>query len=128
MNRTLRRPMFRMGGSTEGITSGLDMPKTNASRQNFKNGNSAEYKSPLGLKFTEMDLSRFKNQNNNDMESRYKRAMDFIESKRTPRTNDLNDFLISMGCKLQHQLKVLLHKCKLQKHQEPRTKINYHKL
>ena len=100
MNRTLRRPMFRMGGSTEGITSGLDMPKTNASRQNFKNGNSAEYKSPLGLKFTEMDLSRFKNQNNNDMESRYNRAMDFIESKRTPRTNDLNDFLISMGLDL----------------------------
>ena len=28
MNRTLRRPMFRMGGSTnEGITSGLDTPK-----------------------------------------------------------------------------------------------------
>jgi len=28
MNRTLRRPMFRMGGSTnEGITSGLDKPK-----------------------------------------------------------------------------------------------------
>ena len=100
MNRTLRRPMFRMGGSAEGITSGLDMPKTNASRQNFKNGNSAEYKSPLGLKFTEMDLSRFKNQNNNDMESRYNRAMDFIESKRTPRTNDLNDFLISMGLDL----------------------------
>ena len=23
MNRTLRRPMFRMGGSAEGITSGL---------------------------------------------------------------------------------------------------------
>ena len=23
MNRTLRRPMFRMGGTTEGITSGL---------------------------------------------------------------------------------------------------------
>ena len=100
MNRTLRRPMFRMGGSAEGITSGLDMPKTNASRSNFKNGKSAEYKSPLGLKFTEMDLSRFKNQNNNDMESRYKRAMDFIESKRTPRTNDLNDFLISMGLDL----------------------------
>ena len=100
MNRTLRRPMFRMGGSTEGITSGLDMPKTNASRQNFKSGKSAEYKSPLGLKFTEMDLSRFKNQNNNDMESRYNRAMDFIESKRTPRTNDLNDFLISMGLDL----------------------------
>ena len=28
MNRTLRRPMFRMGGSTnEGITSGLDTPR-----------------------------------------------------------------------------------------------------
>ena len=24
MNRTLRRPMFRMGGAAEGITSGLD--------------------------------------------------------------------------------------------------------
>ena len=28
MNRTLKRPMFRMGGSAaEGITSGLDKPK-----------------------------------------------------------------------------------------------------
>ena len=27
MNRTLRRPMFRRGGSAEGITSGLDKPK-----------------------------------------------------------------------------------------------------
>jgi len=27
MNRTLRRPMFRMGGAAEGITSGLDTPK-----------------------------------------------------------------------------------------------------
>jgi hypothetical protein len=27
MNRTLRRPMFRMGGTAEGITSGLDTPK-----------------------------------------------------------------------------------------------------
>ena len=26
-SRTLRRPMFRMGGSAEGITSGLDKPK-----------------------------------------------------------------------------------------------------
>ena len=63
MNRTLRRPMFRMGGSTgEGITSGLDMPKTNASRQGYEPGGnvmpeSDSYKSPLGLKFTEMDLN-----------------------------------------------------------------------
>jgi len=27
MNRTLRRPMFRMGGAAEGITSGLDQPR-----------------------------------------------------------------------------------------------------
>ena len=100
MNRTLRRPMFRMGGCTEGITSGLDMPKTNASRQNFKSGKSAEYKSPLGLKFTEMDLSRLKNQNNNNMESRYNRAMDFIQSKRSPRRDNINDFLISLGLDL----------------------------
>ena len=105
MNRTLRRPMFRIGGSAEGITSGLDMPKTNASRQNYEPGGnvmpeSDGYKSPLGLKFTEMDLSRFKNQNNDDMESRYNRAMDFIESKRAPRRNNINDFLISLGLDL----------------------------
>ena len=106
MNRTLRRPMFRIGGSTgEGITSGLDMPKTNASRQGYEPGGNVEpesnsYKSPLGLKFTEMDLSRFKNQNNDDMESRYNRAMDFIESKRAPRRNNINDFLISLGLDL----------------------------
>jgi hypothetical protein len=104
MNRTLRRPMFRIGGSTgEGITSGLDMPKTNASRQGYEPGGNVEpesnsYKSPLGLKFTEMDLSRFKN--NNDMESRYNRAMKFIESKRSPRRSNLNDLMISTGLDL----------------------------
>jgi hypothetical protein len=36
MNRTLRRPMFRMGGSTEGITSGL------APRQGYANNNAAD--------------------------------------------------------------------------------------
>ena len=34
MNRTLTRPMFRMGGAAEGITSGLDKP-----RQQYENGN-----------------------------------------------------------------------------------------
>jgi hypothetical protein len=35
MNRTLKRPMFRMGGSTgTGITSGLDAP-----RQQYDEGN-----------------------------------------------------------------------------------------
>ena len=75
-NRTLRRPMFRMGGSTgEGITSGLDMPKPDASRQDFQNGG-------------------------DDMESRYNRAMDFIRSKQAPRRSNFNDFLINMGLDL----------------------------
>ena len=46
MNRTLRRPMFRMGGSTgEGITSGLQAPRQqyqgtgDASDQNVKKFN-----------------------------------------------------------------------------------------
>jgi len=75
MNRTLRRPMFRTGGSAEGITSGLDVPKLNASRQNFEKGG-------------------------DDMESRYNRAMDFIKSKQTPRSSDFNDFLINLGLDL----------------------------
>ena len=91
MNRTLRRPMFRMGGSAEGITSGLDMPKTNASRQGYEPGGNV-------MPESEMDLSRFKN--NDDLGSRYNRAMDFIKSKQSPRSNNLNDFLISMGLDL----------------------------
>ena len=75
MNRTLRRPMFRTGGSAEGITSGLDVPKLNASRENFQNGG-------------------------DDMESRYNRAMDFIKSKQTARGSDFNDFLINLGLDL----------------------------
>ena len=45
MNRTLRRPMFRMGGNAEGITSGLDVPRQgyqgteNPSDQNVKKFN-----------------------------------------------------------------------------------------
>ena len=75
MNRTLRRPMFKIGGSAEGITSGLDVPKLNASRENFQNGG-------------------------DDLESRYSRAMDFIRSKQAPRRSDFNDFLINMGLDL----------------------------
>ena len=42
MNRTLRRPMFRLGGSAEGITSGLDAPNINASRQNYSRAGSVQ--------------------------------------------------------------------------------------
>ena len=39
MNRTLRRPMFRIGGVAEGITSGLDQTQLTASRPGYENGN-----------------------------------------------------------------------------------------
>ena len=37
MSRTLTRPMFRMGGAAEGITSGLDKP-----RQQYANGDKVQ--------------------------------------------------------------------------------------
>ena len=85
MNRTLRRPMFRMGGSTgEGITSGLQTP-----RQNYKNGKLSE-------------------------ELRSMKASDYLTGDKTlgeiqdmasqlayqPRGQDINDFLISTGLDL----------------------------
>ena len=130
MNRTLRRPMFRIGGSAEGITSGLDMPKINASRQGYSlggktlqqlgvpqefiNANSHLDEKGIFTKFRmenrEMLPTNVANQNvnvtnqnvenNDEMESRYNRAMKFIESKRTPRRDNINDFLISMGLDL----------------------------
>ena len=78
MNRTLRRPMFRMGGSTgEGITSGLDMPKPNASRQSYQFGKTVDNirKDMPGLK------------------ELYKENM-------ASRSNNFNDFLINMGLDL----------------------------
>jgi len=43
MNRTLRRPMFRIGGSVaEGITSGLDQHQPTASRVGYKRGRVVE--------------------------------------------------------------------------------------
>jgi len=80
MNRTLRRPMFRTGGSAEGITSGLDVPNLDASKRGLVDG-------PGGYA-------------GDDMESRYNRAMDFIKSKQTARSSDFNDFLINMGLDL----------------------------
>jgi len=80
MNRTLRRPMFRIGGSAEGITSGLDVPNLNASKRGLVDG-------PGGYA-------------GDDLESRYSRAMDFIRSKQAPRRSDFNDFLINMGLDL----------------------------
>ena len=77
MNRTLRRPMFRMGGSTgEGITSGLETPKR------------GRVDGPGGYAG---DIEKIKAQR------------DLINqlAPRTERTNtNFNDFLINMGLDL----------------------------
>ena len=81
MNRTLRRPMFRMGGSAEGIISGLDAPDIN---------NRGLVDGPGGYSGEEGD----------DLESTYNRLHDFIQSKRAPRGSNFNDFLINYGLDL----------------------------
>ena len=81
MNRTLRRPMFRMGGSAEGIISGLDAPDIN--KRGLVDG-------PGGYSGEEGD----------DLESTYNRLHDFIQSKRAPRGSNFNDFLINYGLDL----------------------------
>jgi hypothetical protein len=77
MNRTLRRPMFRTGGSAEGITSGLDVPNLNASRQGYEFGKTVE------------NIKR-------DMPALKK----LYEENMATRGSDFNDFLINMGLDL----------------------------
>jgi len=77
-NRTLRRPMFRMGGSTgEGITSGLDMPKPDASRQSYQFGKTVDN--------IRRDMPGLKELYKENMASR---------------GSNFNDFLINMGLDL----------------------------
>ena len=77
-NRTLRRPMFRMGGSTgEGITSGLDMPKPDASRQSYQFGKTVDN--------IRRDMPGLK---------------ELYRENMAPRGNNFNDFLINMGLDL----------------------------
>jgi len=58
MNRTLRRPMFRMGGSTgTGITSGLD-------RKPLKEGTDPYDRALTTTERAMKDLERFKGENN----------------------------------------------------------------
>ncbi len=55
MNRTLRRPMFRMGGAAEGITSGLD-------RKGYKDGTD-EFDRAIKIRDRfEADMDRYKDQ------------------------------------------------------------------
>ena len=82
-NRTLRRPMFRMGGSTgEGITSGLQAPRQG-------------YQDPAGS-VKENDLSKV-NIRNMDMQQLKDLAG---QMSYQPRGTNINDFLINFGLDL----------------------------
>ncbi len=81
MNRTLRRPMFRIGGTAEGITSGLDQTQLTASRPGFFNGGNT----PI-LDRTVKSYPK------------YHEALSKIRGR--PRDTGLSDFLISTGLDL----------------------------
>ena len=77
MNRTLRRPMFRIGGSVaEGITSGLDQHQPTASRVGFSLGG------------------------NETIGEEYKRLRAALEDVRPERRSYLPQFLMSAGIDL----------------------------
>ena len=73
MNRVLRRPMFRIGGSVaEGITSGLDQPQLTASRPGYNRGRVVN---PGGYAGDETIGQEYK---------RHKAALDEIRPERRP--------------------------------------------
>ena len=81
MTRVLRRPMFRIGGVAEGITSGLDQTQLTASRPGFFNGGNT----PI-LDRTVKSYPK------------YHEALSKIRGR--PRDTGLSDFLISTGLDL----------------------------
>ena len=82
MNRTLRRPMFRTGGSAEGITSGLDNPQLTASRPAYNRGRVVN---PGGYKGEEEEYARMK------------KILDSVRGEQRPQWPQ---FLTSMGLDL----------------------------
>jgi len=80
MNRTLRRPMFRRGGSAEGITSGLDKPKR---------GLVDEPGGYAGDPFTQENLLK-----------QYETAKNVSSQINPNQGTDMNRFLINLGLDL----------------------------
>ncbi len=122
MNRTLRRPMFRMGGSAEGITSGLSMP-----RQGYKDAKLVEVPEEKGAPISQdlidagifrtggpkknsADVTKSNTTNANSESSNKQTVMDLINERRNimdalaPRAErkdtSFNDFLINFGLDL----------------------------
>jgi|GEM_PF-2069453 len=87
MNRVLRRPMFRTGGSAEGITSGLDQTKLTASRPGYNRGRVVN---PGGYQGDD-DIDRALKSMDDE------RVQKFIRGERRPY---LPQFLMSMGLDL----------------------------
>ena len=96
--------MFRMGGSTEGITSGLDAPNVDV-RQNYERAGKVVpfVKNPFEENRAASMPSLKSDTPPDELESRYNRAMEFIKSKQTARSSDINDFLINLGLNLVSQ-------------------------
>ena len=92
--------MFRMGGSIEGITSGLDAPDINK-RQPLNVGGGADARYFISRAANMPSLKS--DTPPDELESRYNRAMEFIKSKQTARSSDINDFLINLGLNLVSQ-------------------------
>ena len=82
MNRVLRRPMFRTGGSAEGITSGLDQTKLTASRPMYNRGRVVR---PGGYKGEKEE---------------YERMNKILQDIRGPQESRFPEFLTSMGLDL----------------------------
>ena len=117
MNRTLRRPMFRMGGSAEGITSGL------APRQGYKNAKRVTFDEEKGYNLQELiDAGIYRtggkeptvsgNTGSNfvgggtgtqsimDTITQRKNILDAMYPRQSRRDTSFNDFLINMGLDL----------------------------
>jgi hypothetical protein len=82
MNRVLRRPMFRTGGSAEGITSGLDQTQLTASRPMYNRGRVVRPGGYAGEK------------------EEYARMNKILQNIRGPRESRFPEFLTSMGLDL----------------------------
>ena len=83
MNRILRRPMFRTGGSAEGITSGLDTTKLNASRPGYQGtGNPSDQRviDPI--------------------EERFLKRRDLLQKYMSPRPTGISDLMVQFGLDL----------------------------
>ena len=104
MNRVLRRPMFRMGGSAEGITSGL------APRQNYFTGKTVNPFEETGNlagglynrnphPFTYTPPSTTPNEGMSMMDKiKFQKSVIDAYAPRTPRTDtSMRDFLINFG-------------------------------